>query len=236
VLTSRLCTYACRYPGSQGKQYFVGLEAVLGGSGDPAYPGKQEMWGWGGPVGGGRKRLCWAAAVSPHTPVCRKQGAVVNKGEGCGAGAHSVGEGGEAHEGISVHKAGWRGTVACLVCVRRGAERGEAHWKGVQAHTAQTDFGVTPFFRNACGWMRGEEVGSRGSWACVSVEGWGLRAVQPLGKPVQCLVQAAKWCAALAGCCVWVVRFVFRWPTTCRESLTARTVVGSGWYGPCFSG
>lgn len=28
-----------RYPGSQAKQYFVGLESVLGGSGDPAYPG-----------------------------------------------------------------------------------------------------------------------------------------------------------------------------------------------------
>jgi light-harvesting complex I chlorophyll a/b binding protein 3 len=28
-----------KYPGSQGKQYFLGLEAVLGGSGDPAYPG-----------------------------------------------------------------------------------------------------------------------------------------------------------------------------------------------------
>lgn len=28
-----------RYPGSQGKQYFLGLENVLGGSGEPAYPG-----------------------------------------------------------------------------------------------------------------------------------------------------------------------------------------------------
>lgn len=28
-------------PGSQGKQYFLGLEAVLGGSGNPAYPGGQ---------------------------------------------------------------------------------------------------------------------------------------------------------------------------------------------------
>lgn len=28
-----------KYPGSQGKQYFIGLEAALGGSGDPAYPG-----------------------------------------------------------------------------------------------------------------------------------------------------------------------------------------------------
>jgi light-harvesting complex I chlorophyll a/b binding protein 3 len=28
-----------RFPGSQGKQYFLGLERVLGGSGDPAYPG-----------------------------------------------------------------------------------------------------------------------------------------------------------------------------------------------------
>jgi light-harvesting complex I chlorophyll a/b binding protein 3 len=28
-----------RYPGSMGKQYFLGLEKVLGGSGDPAYPG-----------------------------------------------------------------------------------------------------------------------------------------------------------------------------------------------------
>lgn len=28
-----------RKPGSMGKQYFLGLEQVLGGSGDPAYPG-----------------------------------------------------------------------------------------------------------------------------------------------------------------------------------------------------
>merc|ERR1719473_2411522 len=28
-----------RNPGSQGKQYFLGLERALGGSGDPAYPG-----------------------------------------------------------------------------------------------------------------------------------------------------------------------------------------------------
>jgi hypothetical protein len=28
-----------RHPGSQGKQYFLGLEAVFGGSGEPAYPG-----------------------------------------------------------------------------------------------------------------------------------------------------------------------------------------------------
>ncbi|KAJ9533572.1 hypothetical protein QJQ45_026631 [Haematococcus lacustris] len=28
-----------RNPGSQGRQYFLGLEKVLGGSGDPAYPG-----------------------------------------------------------------------------------------------------------------------------------------------------------------------------------------------------
>eukprot|EP00951_Prasinocladus_malaysianus_P010361 scaffold76000_cov25-Prasinocladus_malaysianus.AAC.1 len=26
-------------PGSMGKQYFLGLESVLGGSGEPAYPG-----------------------------------------------------------------------------------------------------------------------------------------------------------------------------------------------------
>lgn len=29
-----------RNPGSMGKQYFLGLESVLGGSGDPSYPGK----------------------------------------------------------------------------------------------------------------------------------------------------------------------------------------------------
>ena len=29
-----------RNPGSQGKQYFLGLEKYFGGSGDPAYPGK----------------------------------------------------------------------------------------------------------------------------------------------------------------------------------------------------
>lgn len=29
-----------RNPGSQGKQYFLGLEEVLKGSGDPSYPGK----------------------------------------------------------------------------------------------------------------------------------------------------------------------------------------------------
>lgn len=28
-----------RYPGSQGKQYFLGFESWLGGSGKPAYPG-----------------------------------------------------------------------------------------------------------------------------------------------------------------------------------------------------
>ena len=28
-----------RNPGSMGKQYFLGLESVLGGSGDPSYPG-----------------------------------------------------------------------------------------------------------------------------------------------------------------------------------------------------
>lgn len=41
-----LCSCVCfsaRYPGSQGKQYFLGLEAVLGGSGDPAYPGMHGM-------------------------------------------------------------------------------------------------------------------------------------------------------------------------------------------------
>eukprot|EP00195_Chlamydomonas_chlamydogama_P016298 CAMPEP_0202898972 /NCGR_PEP_ID=MMETSP1392-20130828/7340_1 /ASSEMBLY_ACC=CAM_ASM_000868 /TAXON_ID=225041 /ORGANISM="Chlamydomonas chlamydogama, Strain SAG 11-48b" /LENGTH=273 /DNA_ID=CAMNT_0049585047 /DNA_START=65 /DNA_END=886 /DNA_ORIENTATION=+ len=39
-----------RYPGSQGKQYFLGLEKVLGGSGDPAYPGGQwfNMFNLGG--------------------------------------------------------------------------------------------------------------------------------------------------------------------------------------------
>jgi light-harvesting complex I chlorophyll a/b binding protein 3 len=30
-----------RNPGSMGKQYFLGLEKVLGGSGNPAYPGGQ---------------------------------------------------------------------------------------------------------------------------------------------------------------------------------------------------
>jgi len=30
-----------RKPGSMGKQYFLGLETVLGGSGDPSYPGGQ---------------------------------------------------------------------------------------------------------------------------------------------------------------------------------------------------
>ena len=29
-----------RHPGSMGKQYFLGLESVLGGSGDPSYPGE----------------------------------------------------------------------------------------------------------------------------------------------------------------------------------------------------
>ena len=28
-----------RHPGSMGKQYFLGLESVLGGSGNPSYPG-----------------------------------------------------------------------------------------------------------------------------------------------------------------------------------------------------
>ncbi|GBF94965.1 hypothetical protein Rsub_07466 [Raphidocelis subcapitata] len=30
-----------RFPGSQGKQYFLGLEKIFGGSGNPAYPGGQ---------------------------------------------------------------------------------------------------------------------------------------------------------------------------------------------------
>lgn len=30
-----------RYPGSQGKQYFLGMEAAFNGSGNPAYPGGQ---------------------------------------------------------------------------------------------------------------------------------------------------------------------------------------------------
>lgn len=33
-----------RKPGSMGKQYFLGLEQVLGGSGDPAYPGAASLW------------------------------------------------------------------------------------------------------------------------------------------------------------------------------------------------
>ena len=38
-----------RNPGSMGKQYFLGLESVLGGSGDPSYPGnitacQQASW------------------------------------------------------------------------------------------------------------------------------------------------------------------------------------------------
>lgn len=31
-----------RKPGSQGEQYFLGLETVLKGSGDPSYPGEQH--------------------------------------------------------------------------------------------------------------------------------------------------------------------------------------------------
>merc|ERR1712192_57601 len=37
--TRRLMDY--RNPGSMGKQYFLGMEKVLGGSGDPLYPGGQ---------------------------------------------------------------------------------------------------------------------------------------------------------------------------------------------------
>lgn len=32
-----------RYPGSQGKQYFLGLEAAFNGSGNPSYPGEPKM-------------------------------------------------------------------------------------------------------------------------------------------------------------------------------------------------
>jgi hypothetical protein len=32
-----------RHPGSMGKQYFLGLESVLGGSGDPSYPGAPAL-------------------------------------------------------------------------------------------------------------------------------------------------------------------------------------------------
>ena len=34
----------CRYPGSQAKQYFLGIEYVFKGSDNPAYPG---AWGGG---------------------------------------------------------------------------------------------------------------------------------------------------------------------------------------------
>lgn len=51
MLTHTVCVLLsavpCRYPGSQGKQYFLGLEAVLGGSGDPAYPGGCSARGGG---------------------------------------------------------------------------------------------------------------------------------------------------------------------------------------------
>lgn len=33
-----------RFPGSQGKQYFLGLEAAFNGSGNPAYPGARRRW------------------------------------------------------------------------------------------------------------------------------------------------------------------------------------------------
>jgi len=33
-------------PGSMGKQYFLGFEKVLGGSGNPSYPGKQSSLIW----------------------------------------------------------------------------------------------------------------------------------------------------------------------------------------------
>lgn len=38
------CSLAClrfRYPGSQGKQYFLGLEKAFEGSGNPIYPGEK---------------------------------------------------------------------------------------------------------------------------------------------------------------------------------------------------
>ena len=45
--TRRLMDY--RKPGSQSKQFFLGLEAAFGGSGNPAYPGGQwfNMTGMG---------------------------------------------------------------------------------------------------------------------------------------------------------------------------------------------
>ena len=39
-LTTR-CSQDFKAPGSQAKQYFLGLEAAFGGSGNPAYPGGQ---------------------------------------------------------------------------------------------------------------------------------------------------------------------------------------------------
>lgn len=35
-----------KYPGSMGKQYFLGLESIFQGSGDPAYPGKRGARVW----------------------------------------------------------------------------------------------------------------------------------------------------------------------------------------------
>eukprot|EP00882_Tetradesmus_deserticola_P017997 GHRQ01019310.1.p1 GENE.GHRQ01019310.1~~GHRQ01019310.1.p1 ORF type:complete len:223 (+),score=82.53 GHRQ01019310.1:134-802(+) len=42
-----------RFPGSMANQYFLGLEAVMGGSGDPKYPGGQlfNMFNMGGKPG-----------------------------------------------------------------------------------------------------------------------------------------------------------------------------------------
>jgi light-harvesting complex I chlorophyll a/b binding protein 3 len=49
-----------RFPGSQGKQYFLGLEKAFEGSGDPAYPGEG-----GQACRPGTQKQCIASVVKP---------------------------------------------------------------------------------------------------------------------------------------------------------------------------
>ena len=49
-----------RKPGSQGEQYFLGLETVLKGSGDPSYPGEPHSLAAG----------CMALPSNPSTTAC----------------------------------------------------------------------------------------------------------------------------------------------------------------------
>jgi hypothetical protein len=61
-----------RYPGSQGKQYFLGLEKIFEGSGNPAYPGGPffNLFNLGEPSP--PRRGAHGGSASPHPWLCAR--------------------------------------------------------------------------------------------------------------------------------------------------------------------